>query len=145
MVETRKIQLEELEKCMRKSAQKDVDSMNEEEIVDRMIMLNERKLDWEDERRMRDRLNVMERTRHLIVWHDLPTVANHSHFVFMATCICPYDQATFYTNSEYKSITAKLVNIQSIVETPRSSTHDEDQLCYVETRLECFEELSDPT
>lgn len=45
MVETRKIQLEELEKCMRKSAQKDVDSMSEEEIVDRMIMLNERKLD----------------------------------------------------------------------------------------------------
>ena len=98
---------------------------------------------------MRERLKVMERTRHLLVWHDLSTVANHSHLVFMATCL--YDQATFYTNSEYEAITGKKVNIQSLVEAPslyivaRSSSCDEDQLCYIETRLDCLEELSDPT
>ena len=74
----------------------------------------------EDETEMRNRLKVMERTRrkeHLLVWHDLSTVANHSHLVFMATCL--YDQATFYTNSEYKAITGQEVNIQSLVEAPK--------------------------
>ena len=67
----------------------------------------------------------------------------------MATCL--YDQATFYTNSEYEAITGKKVNIQSLVEAPslyivaRSSSCDEDQLCYIETRLDCLEELLDPT
>jgi hypothetical protein len=63
---------------------------------------------------MREQLKVMERTQHLLVWHDLSTVANHSQLVFMATCL--YDQATFYTNSEYEGITGKKVNIQSLVE-----------------------------
>ena len=61
----------------------------------RMEMLNEKK-DGEGEGEMRERLKVMERTRHLLVWHDLSTVANHSHLVFMATCL--YDPAVFYTD-----------------------------------------------
>ena len=81
-----------------------------------------------------------------MIWHDLSTVANHSHLVFMATCL--YDPATFYTCSEYKAMTGEKVNIQSVVEAPslyivaRSSSSDENQLCYVETRQECLQELS---
>ena len=133
---------------MRINDEKDVDSMSVTEVENRLTMLNERK-EGEDETEMRERLKVMERTRHLLVWHDLSTVANHSHLVFMATCL--YDQATFYTNSEYEAITWRKVNIQSLVEAPclyivaRSSSCDEDQLCYIETRLDCLEELSDPT
>ena len=122
--------------------------MSVTEVENRLTMLNERN-EGEDETEMRERLKVMERTRHLLVWHDLSRVANHSHLVFMATCL--YDQATFYNNSEYEAITGKKVNIQSLVEAPslyivaRSSSCDEDQLCYIETRLDCLEELSDPT
>ncbi len=59
--------------------------------------------------------------------------------------------STFYTNSKYEAITGKKVNIQSLVEAlsmyiiARSSSCDEDQLCYIETRLDCLEELSDST
>jgi hypothetical protein len=111
----------------------------------RKNVLNETK-DGECEAEMKRRLKEMERTRHLLVWHDLSTVANHSHLVFMATCL--YDPATFYTNSEYEAMTGRKINIQSLVESPslyivaRSSSSDEDQLCYVQTRLECLEELS---
>ena len=65
---------------------------------------------------MKERLKQMERTRHLMIWHDLSTVANHSHLVFMATCL--YDLATFYTCSEYEAMTGEKVNIQSVVEPP---------------------------
>ena len=65
---------------------------------------------------MKRRLKEMERTRHLLVWHDLSTVAYHSHLVFMATCL--YDPATFYTNSEYEAMTGRKINIQSLVESP---------------------------
>lgn len=67
----------------------------------------------------------------------------------MATYL--YDQATFYTNSEYKVITGQEVNILSLVEAPslyivaRSTSCDEEQLCYIETRFDCLDELSDPT
>ena len=140
-----KEKLHELEKFMRIN---DVDNMSATEVENRLTMLNERK-EGEDETEMRNRLKVMERTRHLLVWHDLSTVANHSHLVFMATCL--HDQATFYTNSEYKAITGQEVNIQSLVEAPslyivaRSTLCDEEQLCYIETRLDCLDELSDPT
>ena len=75
---------------MRINNEKDVDSMSVTEVENRLKMLNERK-EGEDEAEMRERLKVMERTRHLLIWHDLSTVANHSHLVFMATCL--YDQA----------------------------------------------------
>ena len=133
---------------MRINAERDVGSMSKGEVVNRLDMLNE-KMDGEDETEMRERLKVMERRHYLLVWHDLSTIANHSHLVFMATCL--HDPATFYYNNEYEVITGKKVNIQSLVEAPslyivaRSSSSDEDQLCYVETRLECLDELPDPT
>lgn len=71
---------------MRLNSEKDVASMSEEECFKRLTMLNEAK-DGECETEMKGRLQEMERTRHLLVWHDLSTVANHSHLVFMATCL----------------------------------------------------------
>ena len=98
---------------MRVNGYKDVDSMSVEEVVERLTMLNE---DGENEEEMKERLKVMERTQHLMMWHDLSTVANHSHLVFMVTCL--YDQATFYTGSKYEVTTGRKVNIQSLVEAP---------------------------
>ena len=89
----------------------------------------------------------MERTQHLMIWHDLPTVANHSHLVFMVSCL--YDPACFYTDSEYEQLTGTQINIQAKVETPsvyviaRSTSSDTEQLCYVETRVECLKDLSE--
>ncbi len=145
LTKIRRRKLSELEQYMRINDEKDIASMSKEECFNRLTVLNETK-DGECEAEMKRRLKEMERTRHLLVWHDLSTVANHSHLVFMATCL--YDPATFYTNSEYEAMTGRKINIQSPVESPslyivaRSSSSDEDQLCYVQTRLECLEELS---
>ena len=89
---------------MRLNAEKDVASMSKEGCFKRLTMLNEAK-DGECETEMKGRLHEMERTRHLLVWNDLSTVANHSHLVFMATCL--YDPATFYTSSEYEAYDRK--------------------------------------
>ena len=95
---------------------------------------------------MRERLKGIERTRHLKVWHDLSTIANHGHLVFMVSCL--YDPAIHYLDGEYQNLTGcKNADIQTKVETPeiyivaRSGSSDVEQLTYVDTRLECLEEL----
>ena len=57
-----------------------------------------------------------------------------------------YNPAVFYTSKEYKELTGCNVNVQSVVEQPelyiigRCKSNDE-QLSYIETRIECLEEL----
>ena len=79
---------------------------------------------------------------------DPPLVANHGHLILMVACL--YDPALFYTNEEYERETKRKVDVQTIIEShevyivPRSSSSDLEQLSYVETRLECLEEISLP-
>ena len=97
---------------------------------------------------MRKQVKDMERTRNLLIWHDLSNVANHSHLVFMVPCL--YDPAAFYTDAEFEQLKGRRINVQAKVESPsvyivaRSSSSDKEQLAYVETRLECLEDLSNP-
>ena len=62
---------------------------------------------------------------------------------------CLYDPALFYTNQEYHEKTGETVDIQQEVESPelyliaRSSSSDLEQLCYVDTRVECLLELAE--
>jgi hypothetical protein len=61
-----------------------------------------------------------------------------------------YDPACFYTDREYEQLTGRNINVQANVESPsvyiiaRSSSSDKEQLSYVETRLECLKDLSQP-
>jgi hypothetical protein len=63
---------------------------------------------------------------------------------------CLYDPAIYYTDEEYEQMTGKKINIQAKIETPsvyivaRSSSSDNEQLWYVDTRLECLQDLSEP-
>ena len=53
----------------------------------------------------------IERTRHLKIWHDLSTIANRGHLVFMVSSL--YELAIDYTNAEYESLTGcKNVDVQ---------------------------------
>ena len=45
------------------------------------------------------KLKQLERTRHLMFWHDCSTISNHSHFLVMVGTM--YDPAVHYTNQEY--------------------------------------------
>ena len=119
---------------MRANANDNLEAMSASDLVDRLHKLNETK-DGEGIEEMRERLKEIERTRHLMIWHDLSTVANHSHLVFMVSCL--YDPACFYTDSEYEQLTGTQINIQAKVETPsvyiiaRSTSSDTEQLGYV--------------
>ncbi len=132
---------------MRKNTNDDLEAMSSEHVMNKLITLNEVK-EGEEIANLRQHLMDLERTRHLLVWHDLSTVANHSHLVFMVACL--YDPAFYYTDEEYEQITGRKINVQAKVETPtvyivaRSSSSDKEQLCYVDTRLECLQDLSEP-
>ena len=132
---------------MRKNTNDDLEAMSSEHVMNKLITLNEVK-EGEEIANLRQHLMDLERTRHLLVWHDLSTVANHSHLVFMVACL--YDPAFYYTDEEYERITGRKINVQAKVETPsvyivaRSSSSDKEQLCYVDTRLECLQDLSEP-
>ena len=137
---------------MRNTTDDEFDNMSYADVVKKLGMLNEIK-EEESLSVMRERLKKMERTRYLMVWLDLSTVANqcnhsHLHVVFMVSCL--YDPSTFYSDSEYEEITGEKVSIQAQVEAPqlhiiaRSSSTVEEQLCYVETRTDCLQELSNP-
>ena len=79
-------------------------NMSFEEVEMKLKYLNELK-EEEDFPIMKERLKQMERTRHLKVWPDLSTVANHSHLVFMVSCL--YDPALFYNHQEYQEKTGE--------------------------------------
>ena len=63
---------------------------------------------------------------------------------------CLYDPAIYYTNAEYKELTGynNTLDIQTKIESPEvyivasSGSSDDEQLTYVDTRLECLEDLS---
>ncbi len=132
---------------MQKNTNDDLEAMSSEHVMNKLITLNEVK-EGEEIANLRQHLMELERTRHLLVWHDLSTVANHSHLVFMVAWL--YDPALYYTDEEYEQITGRKINVQAKVETPsvyivaRSSSSDKEQLCYVDTRLECLQDLSEP-
>ena len=90
-------------------------------------------------------LKKIQRTRHLLVWDDTSTVANHGYMVVLVSCL--YDPAVYLTDEEYKTKTGKITNIQRIIEEPqlhiiaRCGSGDVEQLAYSETRLQCISEL----
>jgi hypothetical protein len=81
------------------------------------------------------------------MWHDVSTIANHGHLVFMVSCL--YDPAVHYTNEEYRNITgSENVDIQMKVKTPevyivvRSGSSYVEQLTCIDTRLQCLQDMS---
>ena len=65
---------------------------------------------------IRQKLKKMERTRHLAVWHDHSSVANHRYFLFLVGIM--YDPAIHLTNKEFKENCGKEVEVQKIIEKP---------------------------
>ena len=120
--------------------------MSKEKLILRLSQINAEFHEAEDTNVLRLKLKALSRTRHLKIWHDLSTVANHSHILFMISCL----YAVFYTNEKYEAKMKRKVDIQTIIESPevyivgRSRSSDGEQLAYVDSRLECLEEISLP-
>lgn len=153
VVEGRKIPLDEvrqktLQKCKaytRNHQDNYYDEMSRLTVVEKLKNLNEFD-DSEGLTTMRNKLERLQRQRHLIVWHDHSTVANHGYLVFMVACI--YDPAFYLTSKEYFEKTGLKVDIQSVVEKPeiyivgRCKSSDAEQLGYIGTRCDCLRGLA---
>ena len=109
---------------MRKTTDEEFSEMSKEKLILRLSQVNAEFHEAEDTNVLRLKLKALLRTRHMKIWHDLSTVANHSHIVFL--------------------------DIQTIIGSPevyivgRPSSSDSEQLAYVDSRLECLEEISLP-
>lgn len=138
--------LRKQEPYLRKLTDQQYNALPEHQLKQRLLEIHELN-DKEDLSviEMRDKLKEIERKRHLLVWLDNSTVANHGYLVCMVTSL--YDPAVFYTDQEYKTLTGKNVSIQKVIEQPeihfvaRSGSSDEEQLLYTDTRLQCIQGL----
>ncbi len=100
---------------LRKNNHNHYEEMSETEVLGRLKDLGEHK-ENENLQKMKERLVSYETTRHLMIWLDNSTVANHGYLLCLVACL--YDPAVFYTNDEYKAITGKDVDIQKEIEKP---------------------------
>ena len=98
---------------------------------------------------MREKLNFFERTRHLQIWHDASTIANYGHILFCVNLL--YDSAVFLTSKEYKKKIGIDVHVQRKIETPElyinivgRCRNNDEQLGYIEIRVDCLKELTNP-
>ena len=85
-------------------------------------------------------------TRHLQLWHDASCLSNHGFILFTVNAL--YDPAVDFFASHLFVFNIRIINIQSEIEKPqlymigRCRSNDE-QLAYVETRVECLQELGE--
>lgn len=126
---------------MRDTSEEEFKNMAKQDALKRLQALGEDKGE-ENLYTMKERLRIMERTRHMLLWHDLSTVANHSYLV------CLYDEAAFYSDMKYEGMTGDKISVQALVEAPeiyilaRSSSSGHEQWSYIETIRECQDEIS---
>ncbi|VDI63951.1 Hypothetical predicted protein [Mytilus galloprovincialis] len=101
-------------------------------------------------------LKSLERTRSIKLWHDHSDILNHSYVCFMLSWL--YDTANYLTNQEYmeKYPERRPINVQAEVEKTKNlyiwtisqilnaGCKDEEQMTYVETRLEDLKDIDTP-
>ena len=153
ITEGRKIPLEEIRsKTLKEHAQYMRDhpdsyyeNLTVQQLTDRLIELHEYHQDEKlTEKELRQKLRRMERTRHIIIWHDNSSVANHGYLLCLVAVL--YDPAVYYTSDEYKTKTGKMVDIQSALEKPhlhflaRCRSSEDEQIANSETRLSCLQD-----
>jgi hypothetical protein len=122
-------------------------NMTHEKVVARLREINEyNESDKLDAEQLREKIESIERHRHLLIWHDNSTVANHGYLLCLVSVL--YDPAVHLTNEEYNAKTGKTVSVQKIVEKPhlhliaRCGSSEAEQLAYSETRLTCIKEMA---
>ena len=122
-------------------------NMTHEQVVARLREINEYKEnDNLNTEQLRQKLKSVQRHRHLLIWHDNSTVANHGYLLCLVSVL--YDPAVHLTNEEYKAKTGKTISVQKIVEKPhlhfiaRCGSSEAEQLAYSETRLTCIKEMT---
>ena len=88
----------------------------------------------------------LERTRHLMFWHDGSTLANHSYILMTVSAM--YDPAAYVTDQEYFKKYKKSLNVQTEVEKRylylmgRCPSNDQQLLC-IEERIKDINDMTE--
>lgn len=96
---------------------------------------------------IKDQVKQLQRTRHLMFWHDGSTVSNHSHLMMMVSCM--YDRAVYITDNEAYCKYNERINVQAFIEKAylyilaRCPSNDQ-QLLYGEERVSDLLDLKQP-
>ena len=103
---------------MQKRSDEVFDNINRESIIKNLQKLNEVQgsslnLETND---LQNKLNSLERTRHLMCWHDGSTIGGHSYIVITISVM--FDIATFFNDEEYFRKYGENICVQSVVEKP---------------------------
>ena len=101
---------------MRDSSDNHLKKMTKDDLKRQLNQIPEPYDPTSTEEELNDKLQHYMTRRHLLVWQDHSTLANHGHLLLMARVM--YDPAVYYTPEEMKDITGKEVDIQEIIETP---------------------------
>ena len=94
---------------------------------------------------IQQKIKDVSRTRHIKVWHDHSSIANHGYLLVLVSVI--YDPAFFYSREEMKKLKGVDIDVVAIAQKPqvhilgRSSSSTEDQLMFVQTRRDCLKQV----
>ena len=146
MAEIRKKMLKNHREYMRLRSNAEFSEFTREKITEELKQLNELPNNFENNLKetLIEKRKTLERTRHLMFWHDGSTLACHSHILMTFNTI--YDPAVHLTDEEYFNKYGLNINIQSEVEKPflyimARCPSNEQQILYIEERLEDIFEL----
>ena len=121
--------------------------MTDDQVTERLKVLGEiTDYDKLTNSELTEKLKKMERTRHLIVWSDHSCIMNHGHLLLTVNCL--YDPAFYHTREEMMVKMGADIDVEAIVQTPqlyilgRCTDKLCDQLCYVHTRMEDVQALT---
>ena len=138
----RKIWSIDHKKYMRLRTDAEFQNLTRNDVIEMLQKIHEydkEKHGSETTHQLKEILKVLERTRHVMFWHDASNVSNHDHFLVTVAPI--YDEAVYITNAEYTQKYGEKINIQAEVEKPyiyifgRCPSNDQ-QLLYSEERIE---------
>ena len=103
---------------MRKRSDEVIDKMDRESIIENLQKFNQVQnsgLNLETNY-LRNRLKSLERTRHLMCWHDGSTIGGHGCIVITVSVM--FEVAAFFSDEKYFLKYGENVFVQSIVEKP---------------------------
>lgn len=149
LIKIRERELERIEKMGLIRARDDqfYDRMTDEQVEKRLKELGEFDVE-QPSSEWRNALKHLERTRHLLIWHDNSTLLNNGHLLMMVTVL--YDPAFFFTSEEMIKAGYGQIDVRAEVEKPqiyilaRCGSSEVDQLCYIDTRKQCLKDLELP-
>ena len=133
IVKIRQKMLEEHLCYMRLRTHKDFKNLTGDEITNELKCLGELPNDSLSNETLVNKLKSLERTRHLMFWHDGSTLANHSHILMTDAAV--YNPAVYFRDEEFFEKNKRMINIQAEVEKPflyimaRCPSNEQQLLC----------------